>query len=291
MLALPAQTNRVTVSLETQHAKRDQSAEADLAAGKLPLSVFAVTLNEAANIARMLESVKPFASEMLVVDCGSTDATVEIARALGAQIIEHPWQGYARQKQFALDHCKYDWCLCLDADEAVSTELAANIGELLKDKSVAAFRLARIDVYAGEAAPAALHRQGGTRLFRKSKCRFDTARTVHEKMIIDGEERRVELSFVHFGYGELQALTDKNNAYSSLKAAEKAASGKAPSLLRLVFSGPVKFLQFYLVQRNFAWGWRGFVRSVATAYYAFSIDAKRFEIAARKRQQDSEDHK
>lgn len=289
MLALLAQTKRVTVSLETQNAVRDQSAEADLAAGKLPLSVFAITLNEAANIARMLESVRGFAGEMLVVDCGSSDATVPIAQAIGAEVIHHPWQGYALQKQFALDRCKYDWCLCLDADEAVSEELSAAIGDLLKDESVAAYRLARTDVFAGEPAPAGLHRQGGTRLFRQSRCRFDTSRTVHEKMIIEGEERRVALTFIHFGYSSLNALTDKNNQYSSLKAEEKSARGKAPSLLRLIFSGPIKFMQMYFVQRNFVWGWRGFVRSAATAYYAFSVDAKRFEIKALEKQQKGED--
>ena len=278
------------VSLTTHTEDSGTAANVNEAvAGKLPLSVFAVTLNEAANIARMLESVSGFASEMLVVDCGSTDATIPIAKAIGAQIIEHPWEGYAKQKQFALDHCAYDWCLCLDADEAVSDELAAGIGELLKDESVAAYRFSRTDVFAGQAAPAGLYRQGGTRLFRKSRCRFDTSRSVHEKMIIDGEERKVDLSFIHFGYGNLTALTEKNNKYSALKAAEKAARGKAPSLLRLIFSGPVKFLQFYIVQRNFVWGWRGFVRSVATAYYAFCVDAKRFEIAAREKEQSRED--
>lgn len=280
------------MSLETQSEAPSQGAEVDEAvAGKLPLSVFAVTLNEAANIARMLESVSGFAGEMLVVDCGSTDATIPIAKAIGAQIIEHPWQGYAKQKQFALERCKYDWCLCLDADEAVSDELAAGIGELLRDESVAAYRLGRTDFFAGEPAAAGIHRQGGTRLIRKSRCRFDTSRTVHEKMIIEGEERKVDLSFIHFGYGNLEALTDKNNKYSTLKAAEKAAGGKTPSLLRLVFSGPVNFLQFYIVQRNFLWGWRGFVRSVATAYYAFCVDAKRFEFAARAKRQDGEEKK
>lgn len=278
------------MSLKSDNDAPGKSANAEVAAaGRLPLSVFAVTLNEASNIARMLESVKAFAGEMIVVDCGSTDATVSIARAVGAHVIEHPWQGYARQKQFALDRCKHDWCLCLDADEVASAELAAGIGELIEDKTVAAYRLARTDMFAGEPAPAVLHRQGGTRLMRKSLCRFDTSRTVHEKLIIDGEERRVELTFVHFGYAELAGLTDKNNKYSSLKAAEKAANGKAPSLLRLIFSGPVKFFQFYFVQRNFLWGWRGFVRSVATAYYAFSIDAKRFEIDAAEKQFEGEE--
>lgn len=256
---------------------------------RLPLSVFAVTLNEAANIARMLESVRSFADEMIVVDCGSADATVAIAKAMGADVVEHPWEGYARQKQFAMDQCRHDWCLCLDADEMVTAELAAGIGDLLEDDSVAAYRLARTDVFAGATAPRFLYRQGGTRLMRKSRCRFDISRTVHEKLIIDGEERRIELGFLHFGYGDLTRLTEKNNKYSGLKAREKAARGKSPSLLRLLFSGPVKFLQLYFVQRYFLWGWRGFALSVATAYYAFCVDAKQFELAARKEQEQIEE--
>lgn len=277
------------VSHETRIDSSIDTGVEDKPGGKLPLSVFAVTLNEASNIARMLESVRPFAGEMLVIDCGSTDATVSIARAIGARVIEHPWQGYAKQKQFALEQCSYDWCLCFDADEAASGELADNIGNLLKDENVAAYRLARTDFFAGQPTPAGLHRQGGTRLIRKSLCRFDTSRSVHEKMIINGEERKVAFTFLHYGYGNLQTLSDKNNLYSSLKAEEKAAGGKGPSLLRLVFSGPVKFVQLYVVQRNFLWGWRGFVRSVATAFYAFSVDAKRFEIAAEENAKKEEE--
>lgn len=231
----------------------------------------------------MLESVRAIADEMLVVDCGSSDKTVEIAEAKGARVIEHPWQGYARQKQFAMEQCQNDWCLCLDADETLTPELAAAIPGLLQHPSVVAWRFGRKDIFAGDTAPDGLHQQGGTRLMRKSKARFDTARTVHEKMIVDGEIRLCELTFLHYGYDSIEVLSDKNNQYSTLKAREKAAKQPQPSYLRLIFSGPVKFLQFYLVQRNFMWGWRGFVRSVATAYYGFCVEAKRFEIAARER--------
>lgn len=229
----------------------------------------------------MLDSVKLIANEMLVVDCGSTDATVEIARARGARVIVHPWQGYARQKQFALEHCRNDWCLCLDADEALSKEAVEGIPALLDNAEVAAWRFKRKDTFVGHVAPEVLHQQGGTRLMRKSRSRFDTSRTVHEKLIVEGEVRLCDLTFLHFGYDNLELLSDKNNRYSSLKAREKAARQRRPSYLRLIFSGPLKFLQYYLVQRNFLWGWKGFARSVATAYYGFSVEAKRFEIAAR----------
>lgn len=253
---------------------------------KLPLSVFTITLNEEANLARLLRSVRALASEILVVDCGSTDDTLNIARSAGVRVIEHPWQGYARQKQFALEKCSNDWCLCLDADEALSDQLAAALPALLQAEDVAAYRFGRKDTFAGEIAPRGLHPQGGTRLMRKSRCRFDTSRTVHEKIIVDGETRKVDLNFLHYGYDDLTTLTDKNNKYSGLKAAEKATGQPRPSLLRLVFSGPVKFFQMYVVQRNFLWGWRGFVRAVATAYYSFAVEAKRFEIMASRDRQE-----
>ncbi len=263
-----------------------QARPVDRSAGA-PLSVFTITLNEAENIGRLLDSVRDIAAELLVVDCGSTDQTTTIARSMGARVIEHPWQGYSRQKQFALEQCSNEWCLCLDADEAVTPDMAAAIPGLLAAEDVAAYRFGRKDIFAGAIPPDALHKQGGTRLLRKSRCRFETTRTVHEKVIVNGETRKVDVFFLHYGYDDIAKLSEKNNRYSSLKAAEKAARNRRPSLLRLLFAGPVKFLQIYLVQRNCLWGWRGFTRAVAIAYYGFLIEAKRFELAARIEDDDT----
>ncbi len=255
---------------------------------RLPLSVFTITLNEEANIGRLLSSVKDFADELLIVDSGSSDNTLKIAESFGARIISNAWPGYSQQKQFALEHCVHDWCLCLDADEEVTPELAARLPELLQDTEIAAYRFGRKDCFVGSAPPDGVHLRGHTRLLRKSRCRFDLTRTVHEGVIVDGRISRIDVAFLHYGYDDFAGHNDKNNKYSGLKAAEKAHEQPTPSYLRLIFAGPVKFLQSYVVHRNFLWGWRGFVQSMAIGYYGFSIEARRFEIAARlKTQNDS----
>ncbi len=257
-------------------------------ANRLPLSVCTITLNEEANIRRLLASVSDFAGEIVIVDSGSTDNTLRIAEEYGARIFTNQWPGYPRQKQFALDHCTHDWCLSLDADEEITQEMAARLPQLLQDTEVAAYRFGRDDCFAGGIPPAGVHARGHTRLFRKSRCRFDTSRTVHEGVIVDGTTKSVDTVFMHYGYDDLSTHNEKNNKYSSLKAKEKALKQPRPSWLRLVFSGPVKFLQSYVIHRNFLWGWRGFVQSSSTAYYSFSVEAKRFELAARARAGNSE---
>src|SRR6185312_144954 len=87
------------------------------------ISVTIITLNEEKNLPRAIQSV-PWANEVLVVDCGSTDKTVEIARGLGAKVIQNPWPGYGQQKNFAQNRVAHDWVLNIDADEEVSPELA-----------------------------------------------------------------------------------------------------------------------------------------------------------------------
>lgn len=255
---------------------------------RLPISVFVITLNEEANIGRLLASVKDFAGEILLVDSGSTDNTLTIAEQYEARIISNPWPGYSRQKQFALEQCTYDWCLCLDADEEVTPELAERLPALLASADVAAYRFGRGDCFAGGVPPRGVRARGHTRLLRKSRCRFDTVRTVHEKVIVDGLTKKVNVAFMHYGYDDLSTHNDKNNKYSSLKALEKAQQHRRPSRLRLIFAGPVKFAQSYLVHRNFLWGWRGFVQAAATAYYSFSVEAKRFEIASRAHSENAD---
>ncbi|MFZ7115963.1 MAG: glycosyltransferase family 2 protein, partial [Bacteroidota bacterium] len=118
-----------------------------------PLSVTIITLNEEKNIARAIQSVKGLAQEVLVVDSGSQDRTKEIARDLGARVLENPWPGYGQQKNFAQNQTTYDWVLNIDADEELSRELALEIQNVLEkesDKSVKGYLLPRLSFYLGQ---------------------------------------------------------------------------------------------------------------------------------------------
>src|SRR5262249_2918979 len=148
----------------------------------MTLSVCIITLNEEANIVRTLESVRGIADEIIVVDSGSTDATVSLARARGAKVFSEPWKGFAQQKNSALAKATCDWILSLDADEEVSPELAANIKSLLKSSQTpyAGYKMNRRNMYLGRW----LKRSGyypdpKLRLVRRGAAEFEL-RAVHE---------------------------------------------------------------------------------------------------------------
>src|SRR5208283_3332758 len=150
------------------------------------LSVALITRNEAANLPRTLASVR-WANEVVVVDSGSTDATLAIARDSGARVFEEPWKGFAAQKNSAISHAASDWILSLDADEEVSPELAREIQALLAgEPAFSAYRIPRLNHFLG--CPL---RHGGywpdpkLRLFRSGAAQF-ADRPVHEIMQTDG---------------------------------------------------------------------------------------------------------
>ena len=152
------------------------------------VSVALITRNEAANLPRTLASVS-WAQEIVVVDSGSTDATLEIARGAGARVFEEPWTGFGAQKNSAIDKTRGDWILSLDADEEVSPELAREIQALLAgEPGFSAYRIPRLNHFLGRAL-----RHGGywpdpkMRLFRRGAARFEE-RPVHETMQADGPD-------------------------------------------------------------------------------------------------------
>src|SRR5580700_4187329 len=149
------------------------------------LSAIIITRNEAANIGECLDTLA-FCDERIVVDCGSDDGTVEIARGKGARVEHHDWNGFGPQKNFALSLAGGDWVLSLDADERVTPELAAAIAAAMGDAGTDGFELPRISSFCGRPM-----RHSGwfpdyvLRLFRRGKGRFDDA-LVHERVICDG---------------------------------------------------------------------------------------------------------
>lgn len=179
---------------------------------KLPISVFIPTLNEEDRLPRCLRSLE-WAEEVVVVDSGSTDGTVAVARELGARVVEHPWEGYSRQKEFALTQCRCEWALWLDADEEVSPKLGRSFRALFAagPPAPSGFVMARRTVYLGKPL-----RFGGwypdwkVRLFRKDRARFD-GRSVHESAVVDGTVERVEGDLLHYSYRDLSHHMEKIN--------------------------------------------------------------------------------
>ena len=189
------------------------------------LSAVLITRNAAAPLEACLASVV-FCDEILVVDSGSTDGTVELARRRGARVIEAEWRGFGPQKQFAIKQAAHDWVLCIDADERVSERLRQAIADTLAAPAANAYRFARCNRFLGRYLR---HGEGypdwSLRLFDRRHARWSED-AVHEKVIADGEIGTLAGDLLHDSAETLAGYLDKQNRYTSLAAEEAYGSGK-----------------------------------------------------------------
>ena len=256
---------------------------------KLPVSAFVICQNEEKVIERCIRSVD-FCAEIVVVDSGSTDATLTIldrlrAEGLPLRILHEPWRGFGAQKQFALDQCTQDWCLSIDSDERVSRLLRDRFAALLTDPAVNGWKITRYDYINGYGfVPPRAHERYHNRLFRPGAGRFNTTDLVHEGISIDGEVRKARPGgLLHFSPIPLHDQMLKENRYSTLKAQMKGARGQRARPLKMLVSPPVFFLRWYFRHGLWRCGWGGFIHAAKGAVYSFLTEAKRWEAEAMAR--------
>lgn len=239
------------------------------------LSVIIITCNEAANIADCLASVE-FADECIVVDSGSTDDTVAIARAAGARVeVTADWPGFGPQKNRALALAQGEWVLSLDADERVTPELAMEIQRAMADPGpTAAYEIPRLSSFCGK-----FIRHSGwwpdavLRLFRRGQARFTDA-AVHERVVSDGPVGRLKAHMLHYTYPDLAFAIQKMNRYSSDAAHMMHAKGRTATVASALGHSIWTFTRIYIVRRGFLDGGHGFVLAVLAAMGSFSRYAK-----------------
>ncbi|NVJ65832.1 MAG: glycosyltransferase family 2 protein [Gammaproteobacteria bacterium] len=251
---------------------------------KLPISVFIITLNEERNIKRLLESCRDM-DEIILVDSGSTDKTLEIAANYDVKISHNDWPGYAKQKAYAMSLCSHEWVLNLDADEELTPELIKKFAKIVKENKYDSVRCQRNDIFMGKRLSSFTKKPNNCRLYKKATASFDLSRFAHERADIKGSQVFIREAFNHYGYADIKTLTEKNNLYSSFKAEEKYSKNKKPSLLKLLLIFPAIFIKSYIFQRHIFSGKRGFILSVLTAYYLFIKEAKLFELYSNDRKE------
>ncbi len=251
----------------------------------MSLSVVVITRNEAANLRACLESV-PFADEIVVLDSGSTDETVAIARECGARVTQiADWPGFGPQKNRALALATCDWVLSLDADERVTPELAAQIREAMVSGVAAAYEIPRLTRFCGQW----IHHCGWTpdrvlRLFRRGQARFSDD-LVHERVLTElGTLRgRLTTPLLHESYPTPAHYWRKLEAYSQAWARQQQARGRRTSMARAGAAAIVAFLRSYILRLGFLDGAMGFAVCTMQAQAAFG---KYFALYCLNRQDD-----
>ena len=227
------------------------------------LSVTIIAQNEAGRIGEVLDAIR-CADEVLVVDGGSTDGTLEICRGRGARVLERRFDGFAAQKRFAAAQASNDWILNLDADEVMTPELNEEVRALMSRDEIAeaAFWVPMRLVFMSR-----VFRHGSES--RTPKLRFFDRRRadyadkeVHEHIVARGPVGRLASYALHHSYRDLSHWVEKMNRYTSLGALSLARRGARPSVARLVVTGPFHFFQEWILQGNVLEGVPGFCWSV-----------------------------
>ena len=235
----------------------------------MKISAAIITLNEERNIARALESLR-CCDEVLVVDSGSNDRTAEIAAKLGARVVESPWGGYARQKNYAADSASHDWILSIDADERVSPALASEIrGVLEREPREAAFRIPRMTRHFGRwMRTTDAYPDYQVRLYDRRRARWKPLQ-VHESVAADGPVGTLRNDLLHEGDETIAERKTKLRHYARLSAGEMHRAGRRGGALALLLHPPAAFLRSYVLRRGFLDGRAGLRVSALQAYYVY----------------------
>jgi glycosyltransferase involved in cell wall biosynthesis len=247
------------------------------------ISACIITKNEERNIVRCLRSLD-FADEIVVVDSGSTDRTVELAREFTNKVHVNPWPGHKQQKNFAIGRASGDWILSLDADEEVTPELRSEI-IAARDTGFTGndgYYIARRSFFLGKwIAHCGWYPDFHLRLFRKTKGKFGGLNP-HDIVELDGPTARFTNPMLHFTYPDLETYVARLNSYTSIAAQELAARGKRFRLRHVTLSPLAMFLKMYLLKLGFLDGREGLLLSALSAYYVFVKYLKLWELAPGK---------
>ena len=246
----------------------------DASRWKMKISATIITFNEQDKIARAIESLR-CCDEVVVVDSGSVDRTVEIAEKLGARVIDNLWEGYAKQKNAAAEAATYDWILSLDADEMLSEALEAELWQLKKNgPKYDAYTMPRLAQYLGRwILHSGWYPDRKVRLYRRDKARW-AGNYVHESVEVDGRIGHLDANLLHYTCDSLSQHLETMNRYTTLAAEQLVAEGVRIGWRRLLFDPPWTFLRSYVFQLGFLDGVEGLAIAYMAATYNFVKYAK-----------------
>jgi glycosyltransferase involved in cell wall biosynthesis len=242
------------------------------------VTVTVITRDEAGNIAAALQSVS-WADEIVVVDSGSTDDTVAIARKLATRVEVRDWPGYGAQKNYAAGIASNDWILSLDADERVSPELAREIRELLAGVPAArGYRIPRVAWYLGRWIRSTdWYPDYQLRLYDRRAGKWNSRR-VHESVALEGVPGQLRHELHHYAYRDLSHHLATIDRYTTLAAEQWLAEGRTTNSFELFFHPRFAFIRNYLLRGGIKDGAPGLLVSKLNSYYVFLKLAKLWEL-------------
>lgn len=270
-----------------------------------PITIVITTKDEEVHIGRCIDSVQSL-GRVVVLDSGSIDATREVAKARGAEVFEHSWEGYAAQKNWALDSfgAHAAWILFMDADEYLTEGLRSEIRRAIQEPSVDGFYVARENIVLGRRLKHAWwYPDYQMRLFKPARARYED-RLVHEHVLVDGEMAYLKEPLIHENLKGVGAWMQRHVSYAALEAVEvrrafagKGGQGLQPKFFgsraerrraiktrvwyRLPFRPAIRFFWLYVVRRGFLDGRAGLAYCQLVAAYEALIDANLLELELR----------
>lgn len=242
------------------------------------LSVTIITYNEEKNIRDCLESIK-WADEIVIIDSGSTDKTVDICREYTDKVFFNPWPGMNEQKKFAMEKTSNPWILNIDADERVTPQLTSSILKILQNPEADGYRIPRKNFFLGK-----WMKHGGwypdhvLRLFKKESAYYGGVNP-HDKVIIKrGKVKTIKEPLIHYTYISFSEYIRKQSLYSTAAALELYKKGKRVNPLFIFFKSLWKFVETFILKRGFLDGTHGLIAAMGASYSIFQKYVKLWEL-------------
>lgn len=259
----------------------------------IPISVFIITKNEDDRIANVINAIKKFADEIIVIDSGSTDNTTQIAQSLGAKVLFNQWRGYGPQKIFGEENCRNKWLLNIDADEEVSKELAEEIIQIFSKKindDVAGFNIKIVNKFRFEKKPKKYaYYYNQLRLYNKDLAGFKNS-AIHDSVNLKSPNKHQVLQLkniiFHQSFRSFEHWIEKINSYSSMQAQDCYNKNKFPNYAKVFVAPILGFFKAFIIRRYFIYGFDGIIYSSLYAFSRYVKAIKSREIFYEKKFKD-----
>jgi glycosyltransferase involved in cell wall biosynthesis len=249
------------------------------------LSISIVTYNEENNIERCLKSIGDIATEIIIVDSGSTDRTIDIAKSYGAKVFTEVWKGYIVQKNSALSKCAKEWILCLDADEEVTKELKTSIRIAVKEDTRDGYFINRKSFYLGKLLIHTWQPDYILRLVKKHSNPCWGGYEPHAILHVIGSTDKLKGDLIHYSYTNIKEHIERLSKYAYLTAKSYKIDGKPFHLYKLIFNPLFSFIKEFILKMGFLDGIRGFLVAILSAIYVFLKYSYLWEINKNEKEQ------